>query len=334
MKTKNFKVIVAIIKRYRNNLIQGILLTGIVIAIVLQPSRLFAGGPRQTCEQKGTCKKIADGMLQSGNQEALSDYWLGVANCLNLADKEERAACLEEAKASLKEDRELAKAQFEARKDVCELLGGGSYNPVIDPNNFVDTIDNPYCTLTPGTTFIYEKHTTGETEVVEVNVTGETKVILGVTCVVVHDTATVNGELMEDTIDWYAQDTAGNVWYFGEISKQFEDGDLVSLEGSWKAGVDEAQPGIVMKANPEVNDVYRQEFSLGVAEDMSRVVSFNESVSVPYGPFDNCRETADFTPIAPDELEYKYFSTDVGQVVLTIDATTGSREELVEVLTD
>jgi hypothetical protein len=334
MKTKNFKVIVAIVKRYRNNLIQGILLTGIVIAIVLQPSHLFASGPRQTCEQKGTCNKIADGMLQSGNQEALSDYWLAVAKCYNLADKDERAACLEEAKASLKENSDLAKAQFEARKAICKSLGGGPYNPVIDPNNFVDTVDNPYFTLTPGTTFIYEKHTAGETERVEVTVTDETKVILGVTCVVVLDSSTVNGELKEDTIDWYAQDKAGNVWYFGEISEQLEDGDLVSLEGSWKSGVDDAQPGIVMKAHPVVNDIYRQEFSLGVAEDMSRVVSLDESVSVPCGPFDNCLQTADFTPISPDELEYKYFSPDVGQVVLTIDAETGSREELVEVLTD
>lgn len=334
MITKYLRTIAAIVKRYRNNLIQGILLTGIIIAIVLQPSHLFASISGQTHEQKITCNRITIAMLTSGWQGASSDYWLAMANCFNLADKEERADCLEEARASLKDNRVLAKAQFVARKDVCKSLGGGSYNPVIDPNNFVDTIDNPYFTLTPGTTFIYEKHTTGETEVVEVNVTGETKVILGVTCVVVHDTATVNGELKEDTIDWYAQDKAGNVWYFGEISKQFEDGDLVSLEGSWKAGVDNAQPGIVMKAHPKVDDIYRQEFSLGVAEDMSGVVSLDESVSVPYGLFDDCLQTADFTPISPDGLEYKYFSQDVGQVVLTIDAETGSREELVNIITN
>jgi hypothetical protein len=301
----------------------------IVVAIVLQPSYLFARGPR--VPKVTSCGKIATAMLQSGQQESWSEYWLAVAKCYNLSDAKERAACLKEAKADRKNNLELAKAQFEARKDICESLGGDSYNPVIDPNNFVDDINNPYLTLTPGTTFIYEKHTGSETEIVEVNVTGETKVILGVTCVVVHDTATINGELMEDTIDWYAQDKAGNVWYFGEISEQFEDGDLVSLEGSWKAGVDGAQPGIVMKAHPEMDDLYRQEFALGVAEDMGRVVSLDESASVPYGPFVHCLQTADFSPISPDELEYKYFAPEVGQVVLTIDAETGAREELVDI---
>jgi len=301
----------------------------IVVAIVLQPNQLFARGryePKVTA-----CAKTAAAMLQSGQQEAWSAYWLAVAKCYNFSDAKERAAGLKEAKADLKNNLELAKAQFEARKDICESLGGGSYNPVIHPSNFVDTIDNPYFTLTPGTTFIYEKTTGSETEIVEVNVTDETKVILGVTCVVVHDSATVDGELMEDTIDWYAQDKDGNVWYFGEISEGFVDGDLVTLEGSWKAGVDGALPGIVMKAHPEVDDLYRQEFALGVAEDMSRVVSLDESASVPYGSFDNCLQTADFTPIRPDALEYKYFAPDVGQVVLTIDAETGAREELVEI---
>jgi len=301
----------------------------LVVAIVLQPSHLFASGHREP--KVTSCGRIATAMLQSGQQEAWSEYWLAVAKCFNLSNAKERAACMKEAKADLKNNLELAEAQFEARKEICESLGGDSYNPVIDPKNFVDTIDNPYLTLTPGTTFIYEKITGSETEIVEVNVTGETKVILGVTCVVVHDTATINGELMEDTIDWYAQDTAGNVWYFGEISKGFVDGDLVSLEGSWKAGVDDALPGIVMKAHPEVDDLYRQEFAIGVAEDMSRVVSLDESVTVPYGSFNHCLQTEDFSPIDPGAMEYKYFSPEVGQVVLTIDAETGTREELVDI---
>ena len=138
--------------------------------------------------------------------------------------------------------------------------------------------------------------------------THNTKVILGVTCIEVHDTVMVDGELTEDTLDWFAQDSAGNVWYFGENSKELEDGLVVSLEGSWMAGVDGAKPGIVMKASPAVGDFYRQEFSLENAEDLAEVVSLNESVTVPAGTFNNCLETEETSPLEPDALEHKFYS--------------------------
>src|SRR5207249_2353307 len=126
---------------------------------------------------------------------------------------------------------------------------------------------------------------------VETNVvfaTHNTKVILGVTCIEVHDTVTLNGELTEDTLDWFAQDKQTNVWYFGENTKQLEGGLVVGLEGAFTSGVDGAKPGIVMEGNPKVGDFYRQEFSLGEAEDQAEVVSLNESVTVPKGTFNNC----------------------------------------------
>ena len=58
------------------------------------------------------------------------------------------------------------------------------------------------------------------------------------------------------------QDDAGNVWYFGEDSKEFQDGS-VSTEGSWQAGVNGAEPGILMEAHPQRGDKYYQEFSAG-----------------------------------------------------------------------
>ena len=134
-----------------------------------------------------------------------------------------------------------------------------TYNPVIAPANFVEKVDNSYFPLTPGTTFIYQGESEDGPERVEVNVTNETKVILGVTCIVVRDRVWIDNELVEDTFDWHAQDKDGNVWYFGEDSKEMKDSVVVSTEGSWEAGVDGAKPGIIMKATPKVGDSYRQE---------------------------------------------------------------------------
>jgi hypothetical protein len=137
--------------------------------------------------------------------------------------------------------------------------------------------------------------------------------------------------LIEDTNDWYAQDLAGNVWYFGEIAQEFEDGELVSLEGSWKAGSDHAKPGYIMVFDPQEGDYYRQEFALGDAEDMGEVISRDEkAVTVPFGGTyeDDVLETKDFTPIEPDAFEYKYYAPEVG-LILEKDPETGDRVELV-----
>ncbi len=278
------------------------------------------------------CKKVSKAMLKSCKHGAREAYWLAIAKCENLPTLEERKACKREAKKDMDSALKECQDQLDARLKICEGLGGDGYNPVINPNNFVDKIDNQYFTLTPGTTFIYETKTENVTEHVEVNVTNETKEILGVSCIVVRDTATLNGELVEDTFDWFSQDKDGNVWYFGEESKQYAGGDLVGIEGSWKAGVDGAQPGIVMKASPQVNTMYRQEFALGVAEDMGEVLSLNGSATVTYGSFDNCLVTKDFSPLEPDVVENKYYAPNVG-LVLTVDLETGDREELVDIVT-
>jgi len=211
-------------------------------------------------------------------------------------------------------------------KAVNHALTGCPYNPTIDPANFVVAVTNPYFPLVPGTTFHYR----AEEEEIAVTVTHDTKVILGVTCTVVHDVVMVDGEITEDTFDWYAQDVDGNVWYFGEDTKAFEDGH-VSTEGSWEAGVDNAKPGIIMKAHPQVGDAYRQEYLAGVAEDRAEVLSLTESVTVPAGSFDNCLKTKDFTDLEPNNVENKFFCPDVGQV-LTVTVQGGSdREELLSI---
>jgi len=191
-------------------------------------------------------------------------------------------------------------------------LAGNVYQPRVSPANFGGPIDNPYMPLTPGTAFVYEGVVEGQALRNVVVVTRQTKVILGVRCVVVQDTVTVDDELTERTEDWYAQDRRGAVWYFGEASHDYEDGVLVSTEGSWQAGVDGAQPGVVMEAHPQVGDTYRQEYLAGVAEDFAQVLSLNESSSVPYGSFQRVVETSEWTPLEPGVVEHKYYARGVG----------------------
>ncbi len=191
----------------------------------------------------------------------------------------------------------------------------GAYRVEVDPANFVSTVDNPYFPLVPGTTLVYVGTAAGEREVDTVTVTDRTKEILGVPCVVVRDEVKVAGELRELTFDWYTQDVDGNVWYFGEDSKEYEHGQVSSTVGSWEAGVDGAQPGVIMLATPEVGTSYRQELYLGEAEDRARVVALGERVSVPYGSFDDAMVTEDFTPLEPMFLERKYYAPGIGVVL-------------------
>lgn len=201
----------------------------------------------------------------------------------------------------------------------------------IDPNDFVVTIDNQYYPLTPGTTFFYEGTTEGEPITEEVNVTDDTKEIMGVTTIVVRDKAFINGELVEDTNDWYAQDNVGNVWYFGEDAKQYEGGVLVGTEGSWEAGVNGAMPGIVMEAYPHVGDKYQQEFATGVAEDRAKVLSLHVKKTVPFGSFKHCLKTKDYSLLEPDVVEYKYYAPGVGFILSDMVKGGEERVELVNI---
>ena len=166
-----------------------------------------------------------------------------------------------------------------------------AYDPRIDTSDFIDVIDNKYFTLTPKSKYVYEAETEDGLERIEVYVTDEKKEVMGIITTVVWDRVWLEGDLIEDTKDWYAQDKEGNVWYFGEDSKELVNGNVISIEGSWEAGVNNAKPGIIMKANPKIGDLYRQEYYEGYAEDMAEVLSFEETVTVPYRTFRNCLKT-------------------------------------------
>jgi hypothetical protein len=195
----------------------------------------------------------------------------------------------------------------------------------LDPAEFTTRIDNPYWPMPVGRRWVSRS----SEERIVVTVTGETRVIEGVSARVVRDVVTTpDGDLIENTHDWYAQDAAGNVWYLGEDTKEYENGRVSSTEGSWEAGVDGAQAGIIMPAKPSVGLKYRQEYYAGKAEDRARVLRVDAQVKVPFGSFDTCVETEDFTPLEPGNVEHKFYARDVGPVLRTTESG-GGREELV-----
>lgn len=220
---------------------------------------------------------------------------------------------------------------FMASAAIPTQAEGVSFNKAKFSNPLV--VDNPYFPLVPGTTFIYEGTEDRKSTFEEFVVTNQTKTILGVETRVIRDTNWENGKLVEETFDWFAQDDAGNVWYFGEFSTQYKNGKVIGHEGSWEAGVNGASAGIVMEAKPKVGDTYQQELAPGIAEDMATVLSLNESVCVPFGCFSNVLETKDFSPLEPGVAENKYYAPEIGQIK-TIMVEGGSEvSELVDIMT-
>jgi hypothetical protein len=189
-----------------------------------------------------------------------------------------------------------------------------AYDPIINSENFTDGITNPYYPLSPGKTYIYEGQAEEGSEIDSVFVTYQTKTILGVICRIVNDIVYSDNVLIEQTYDWYAQDNEGNVWYMGEASTQYENGKITGTEGSWEAGVNGAKPGIVMQAHPQLGLPYRQEYLFNEAEDMAKVLSINESTSVPYGSFNNCYMTEEWSELDPGIVENKYYAPGIGNI--------------------
>jgi hypothetical protein len=201
------------------------------------------------------------------------------------------------------------------------------YKVAVDQMNFSTRITNKYFPLKPGTADVYDGTRDGVPNHTEKVVTNETKVIMGVTCVVVRDTVTSNAALVEQTVDWYAQASNGDVWYFGEDTKEFTNGAVSSTHGSWEAGVDRAQPGIVMKGNPTVGDRYRQEFRPGEAEDMAKVLQVHATKHVPGGSFTNVVVTDDSDPLNPDKIDEKSYGPGVG-LIYSKRIRSGHHEEM------
>lgn len=213
---------------------------------------------------------------------------------------------------------------------VVDVGDGGDYRPSLDPADVVDGVDHPYLPFTDGSSWVYEGESDGEVERIEVTVLPERREVMGIAAVVVRDTVTIGGELFEDTYDWYAQDRAGNVWYLGEETAEYEGGEVVSTDGSWEAGVDGALPGIVMPAEPVPGHAYRQELWEGEAEDVAEILRVGGSLAVRYGRFADVLTTREWNPLEPEVVEEKHYAPGVGLVLEEKVEGGDGRVELVE----
>jgi hypothetical protein len=209
-------------------------------------------------------------------------------------------------------------------------LPQGSEHVEIDPAEFTTEIDNPYWPMAVGSKWVYREYgSEGTEQKVVVTVTDKTKRIAnGVEARVVRDVVTEDGVPTEVTDDWYAQDAEGNIWYMGEDTTEYENGKPVSRSGSFEAGVDGAEPGIILPADPQPGMTYRQEYYEGEAEDLGSIVALGEQAEVPAGHYEDALMTRDTNPLEPKVLEFKFYAPDVGPVLATSVSGGSDREEL------
>ena len=303
--------------------------------------------------EAASCSSAAASLRRACAFEVLDEFFLGRARCAHSGDAAEAGLCIEE----VADERDEALVECgdvtTARLELCTALNDAIHEPLfgpayapgfVDPAAIGDTVAvNPYFPLIEGTEWVYEGsyEEDGEmiTEVITITVTDRIKLIDGIRCRVVRDVVEIDGELVEDTDDWFAQDQAGNVWYCGEESKDYEffEGDepplpeLVAIDGSFKSGRDGDEAGILLPAAPVVGDIFRQEMSVANAEDVIEILATDGSEAVPAAACNgDCLVTRDFTPLEPDAEENKYYAPGIGKI-LEIDIESGDRVELVSV---
>ncbi len=288
------------------------------------------------------CTASARLMRFACSSDLRDSFYTQTAQCQDSANFDE--ACVEDARAELDEGEEECSDVFEARLDLCDALDDATHEPPFGPafaSNFVDPTEigstvtpNPWFPLVPGNRWTYDA---GD-ELIVVEVRNQTKLIQGINCLVVTDIVSEDGQLVEDTDDWFAQDVDGNVWYCGEIAENYElfEGDdpetaeFVDIEGSWKSGRDRAKAGMLLPFEPLPGTIIRQEVRYGDAEDVIEIESVTATESAPGGACsETCLRTRDFTPLDPEVEENKFYAPGIGLIV-EIDSETGERVELVE----
>jgi len=343
----------------------GVILGGLLIGLMFTQAPLYvsakaaqdtAGGRRHGQNNNSRnprfCSNTAGVQLAACRNEAMDDFYTENAICIQVPESDERKECFDDAVDSRKEGNQLCKEQYDARVDLCGLIGEERYNPDFDPELFDDdftslTNPNPYYPLDIGNAWEYES----EDETNTIVVLNETKLVEGVTCIVVNDVVENDEGGKEDTNDWIAHRKDGTQFYCGEESKDFETfpGDippvpeLVSIEGSFKTGRDGDLPGMLFLFDPVPGTTYRQEYSVGNAEDAATILSTNysygsdpdldefvpeELADLMCGENSDCVVTGEFTPIEPDVYERKYYARDIG-LFLEVNPEEGVINELV-----
>jgi hypothetical protein len=204
--------------------------------------------------------------------------------------------------------------------EITSAGGNGGGSGKLDPADFSTTIDNPLSPLSNLETKFFEgaetDPETGETVTVSLisTVLPRSAHVAGIDVLVLEESAYEDGELIERALDFFAQHEDGTVYYFGEKVDNYVDGKVADHDGSWLAGKDGAEPGIIMPANPFVGQVFKQENAPGVAEDQAKVLALNESVSTPAGPFTGCVKTEDSSPLDPGMVDLKWYCPGIGLV--------------------
>ena len=297
------------------------------------------------------CSATAQAAFQACGHQTLDDYWIAFGICINESDSKDRAECFADAKSTRSEDNQLCKDQRDARLEACGPLGEGRYDPDFEAadfdKNFANlTNPNRYFPLGIGNQWEFRS----ATQYTKVRVLNETKLIDDVRCIAVRDEVFEDGVIIEGTNDWFAQAKDGNVWYCGEETASFETfkGDkpmkpeVVSIDGSFKAGRDGDKPGIIFQANPSKGDFYVEESSLGNAEDGTEILSVNYA----YGKnkvldqlvppklakllcAGDCVVTRNFSLLEPDTFERKYYAPGIG-VFLEVEPESGEVVRLVK----
>jgi hypothetical protein len=191
-------------------------------------------------------------------------------------------------------------------------------------------VNNPWFPLKAGTIAVYAGVKDGLSAVDVFKVTHKTQLIDGVRCVVIDDRLYLAGRLAERTTDWYAQDNAGNVWYFGEATAELNpNGTIKSTAGSFQAGKNGARQGIFMPANPRIGASGQQEFSKGNAEDHFKILSLSAHISAPGGSSRHALLTQETTPLEPGVLDHKTYVRGIGTV---LEATLKGGDERLELV--
>lgn len=284
--------------------------------------------------KSGACAQTSNLMNMACYAESKDDYFVGLAKCMNEKEQPERRDCRADVRESYAETNEECDEQLEARHDVCAALGEKPYDPEFEPEDFEPdlanlTTPNPYFPMAVGNHWLLSD---GE-ETIDIEVLDEIKFVDDINCFVVRDTVSVDGDLVEDTNDWFAHALDGAIWYCGEETKDYEffDGDvprlpeLVSIDGAFKVERDGARAGVSFPAIPTVGDTYRQEFLLGEAEDVAEVVSTNYSfgndpeldMNVPADLAnllcnDDCVVVKEYSALEPGHFGFKFYARDIG----------------------
>lgn len=316
------------------------------------------------------CSQTARTVFHACRFDVLDDFNETKANCINIEDDDDRAECIAEAREAKREDWEGCREQKYARLDVCDLIGEDRYaDPLQDPlitfvnfeNDEGDPINpstlNRFLNLSVGHTYVLRAGEDFE-ETVIVHVTDEVREVEReegldpVQCRVVVDAVMVreDGEWVVDelTDDYFAQadvgnpmDVESNVYYCGEISRNYEDDYLNNLDGSFFSGVEYAKAGVLTRQYPEIGQVDRQEYAIAEAEDLVEYVDLNAmlddvEVSEDFdfecsGADGDCLKTFDTSALDPESTEFKYYKAGLG-FILAIgleDGEVEDREELV-----